>query len=158
MDFPLPITVIRACFFLFLLSSATASADELKPFTTDGCSVFPDGSIKHQSLWVNCCIRHDLAYWKGGTYDERLVADQTLQQCVASVGEPEIAQIMLAGVRVGGSPYFPTFYRWGYGWDFPRGYQGLSESEQQQVKNRIQMFMMMIDGISDELKLTDQIQ
>jgi len=96
---------------------------EIKPFTTDGCSSFPDGNIEQQSLWVNCCIRHDLAYWKGGTYEEKLQADKSLESCVTEVGEPEIAAIMLAGVRVGGSPFFPTSYRWGYGWSYPRGYK-----------------------------------
>ena len=52
---------------------------DLKPFTSDGCSVFPDGNLEQQSLWVNCCIRHDLAYWKGGTYEERLASDQALE-------------------------------------------------------------------------------
>jgi hypothetical protein len=150
--------MIRYCFLLIIFSSTIVCADELKPFTTDGCSVFPDGSIQHQSLWVNCCIRHDLAYWKGGTNQQRLEADESLASCVAEVGEPEIAKLMLAGVRVGGSPYFPTFYRWGYGWSYPRSYQALSESEKQQVKNRIKMFKVIIDSISDELKLTDHLQ
>jgi hypothetical protein len=148
--------MIRYCILFVLFSSTIVCADELKPFTTDGCSVFPDGSIQHQSLWVNCCIRHDLAYWKGGTNQQRLLADESLASCVAEVGEPEIAKLMLAGVRVGGSPYFPTFYRWGYGWSYPRGYQALSESEKQQVKDRIKNFKVMIDNISDELKLADQ--
>ena len=150
--------MIRTCFLLVLFSSTIVNADELKPFTTDGCSVFPDDSIQHQSLWVNCCIRHDLTYWKGGTNQQRLEADESLASCVAEVGEPEIAKLMLAGVRVGGSPYFPTFYRWGYGWSFPRGYQALSENEKQQVKDRIKNFKVIIDNISNELKLTDQLQ
>jgi hypothetical protein len=40
---------------------------------------------------------------------------------------------MFAGVRVGGSPYFPTPFRWGYGWSYPRGYGALSEQELAQV-------------------------
>ena len=135
--------------------SVQIQADELKPFTTDGCSVFPDGTVKQQSLWVNCCIRHDLAYWKGGNNEDRQVADQALSSCVAEVGEPAIAQIMLAGVRVGGSPYFPTWYRWGYGWSYPRGYQSLSGEEKQQVRERIRLFKIMINSISLELESTD---
>jgi len=53
-----------------------ALAAELKPFTTDGCSAFPDGTPAHRDLWLNCCIQHDLAYWKGGTHTERLNADR----------------------------------------------------------------------------------
>ena len=149
--------MMRYFLLLFLFSSSIVIADELKPFTTDGCSVFPDGSIQQQSLWVNCCIRHDLAYWKGGTNQQRLAADESLASCVAEVGEPEIAKLMLAGVRVGGSPYFPTFYRWGYGWSYPRGYQALSDSEKQQVRDRITMFRIMINNISDELDLADEL-
>jgi len=145
----------RIVILLFMFSSTFVYADELKPFTTDGCSIFPDGSIQQQSLWVNCCIRHDLAYWKGGSYEDKLAADQTLSSCVAEVGEPEIAQIMLAGVRVGGSPYFPTSYRWGYGWSYPRGYQPLAKEKKRQVRERIGLFKIMIDSISAELKSTD---
>jgi len=29
---------------------------------------------------------------------------------------------MLSGVRVGGSPYWPTQFRWGYGYAYPHGY------------------------------------
>lgn len=136
---------------LFLLLPALATGGELEPFTTDGCSSFPDGTPEQQSLWAECCIRHDLAYWKGGTYEERLGADKALEACVAKVGEPEIAAVMLAGVRVGGSPYFPTFYRWGYGWPFPRGYQALSAEEKQQVKQNLAKFKVMINSIADEI-------
>ena len=41
---------------------------------------------------------------------------------------------MLAGVRVGGSPYFHTSYRWGYGWSYPRFYQVLTKEEKNQIK------------------------
>lgn len=135
---------------LFFLPSLVMAAG-LKPFTTDGCSSFPDGTIKQQSIWVNCCIRHDLAYWKGGTYDDRLKADKNLESCVAKIGEPEIALIMLAGVRVGGSPFYPTSYRWGYGWPYLRGYKALSEEEKQEVKHKLKLFKLMIDSLSEEL-------
>lgn len=109
-------------------------ASELSPFTSDGCSAFPDGTLEHRALWLNCCYAHDTAYWQGGTYGERLLADQALESCVASVGEPAIARLMLAGVRVGGSPYFPTRFRWGYGWPWPRGYKALTDQEREQVR------------------------
>ena len=130
-------------------------SDELKFFTTDGCSAFPNGTLDQQSLWVNCCVSHDLAYWKGGSYDERLLADQSLESCVAKVGEPEIARIMLAGVRVGGSPFYPTPYRWGYGWPYMRGYKPLSEQEKLQVREKLEMLEIMIRGISSELGLDE---
>ena len=97
-------------------------AEEIKPFTSDGCSAFPDGTYEQKQLWLACCTVHDKAYWRGGTYQQRLNADLALKNCVAEVGEPLIAELMLAGVRVGGSPYWPTKFRWGYGWSYPHGY------------------------------------
>jgi len=113
----------------------TAHADSLAEFRSDGCSAFPDGTLEQNNLWLKCCIEHDKEYWKGGTYQERKIADEALQQCVAEVGEPEIAQLMLAGVRVGGTPYLPTKFRWGYGWPYPRGYKALTDKEKSEVKS-----------------------
>ncbi len=137
---------------LFLLLPTIVVGGDLKPFTTDGCSVFPDGNMQEKSLWANCCIRHDLAYWKGGTSEERLQADKDLKACVSKVGKPKIAAIMLAGVRVGGSPYFPTSYRWGYGWPYMRGYKQLSDEEKQEVKAKLEQLMVLLDILSEELK------
>ena len=118
---------------LVAVSGCTGSTD-LTPFTTDGCSSFPDGTLEYRELWLDCCTDHDLAYWKGGSKLERQQADQNLQRCVAAAGEPEIAQLMLAGVRVGGSPWWPTRFRWGYGWPYPRGYKVLTEAELAEVE------------------------
>lgn len=124
----------QAAFLLFALLSAGAGADAIAPFTTDGCSAFPDGLLGHEDLWLECCTEHDYAYWKGGTYQERLDADRKLRACVARVGEPEVAALMLAGVRVGGTPYLPTRFRWGYGWPYFRGYKEVSAEEAEQVR------------------------
>lgn len=128
----LPLPAVTA---LCLLTIAQISnAETIEPFTSDGCSLFPDGTFANEELWLACCTAHDYAYWQGGTYDEREQADLALEQCVADIGEPEIAKVMLAGVRVGGSPYFPTWYRWGYGWSYLRGYKALTAQEKQQIK------------------------
>jgi hypothetical protein len=118
----------------FSLSASCAAPGPLRPFTTDGCSDFPDGTPSHKTLWLSCCTEHDKAYWQGGTYDERRKADSELQRCVANVGEPGIAALMLAGVRVGGSPYWPTRFRWGYGWPWPRGYRAPTPAERDQIQ------------------------
>lgn len=119
---------------LLLLLLASASASELRPFTSDGCSSFPNGTFWQNELWLACCTAHDYAYWQGGTFEQRLQADQELEACVSAVGEPEIARLMLAGVRVGGTPYLPTMFRWGYGWPYPRGYKALTDEERQQIE------------------------
>lgn len=124
---------MRLFIVLSFFISTFVIAENIKPFTSDGCSSFPDGTLEDNELWLSCCTAHDYAYWQGGTYDERLIADKALQQCVTNVGEPQIAKLMLAGVRVGGSPYFPTSFRWGYGWSYPRWYQALTDEEKKQV-------------------------
>lgn len=124
----------KAIAALTALLFITGCSQTLSPFTSDGCSSFPDGTPAQSTLWQDCCTIHDLAYWKGGSYSERLAADKNLQSCVASVGQSEIATLMLAGVRVGGSPYWPTSFRWGYGWSYPRGYKTLDENERQRVQ------------------------
>ncbi|WP_417224212.1 hypothetical protein [Amphritea sp.] len=119
---------------LMAVLSGCSGSEELKPFTSDGCSSFPNGTRAENTLWLSCCEQHDLAYWQGGTYQQRLEADKALKACVADVGKPEVALLMLAGVRVGGSPFWPTQFRWGYGWPYLKPYGELSASEQAQVK------------------------
>lgn len=108
--------------------------DIIKPFTTDGCTSFPNGTIIQRELWMHCCTEHDKAYWKGGSYEERVLADKSLKKCVAKVGNTTVAQLMLLGVRVGGTPYLPTKFRWGYGWPYMRGYKKVSKEENEMIK------------------------
>lgn len=118
----------------FLVGTSLAFAEEsIMPFASDGCSAFPDGTFEQQQLWLSCCTAHDLAYWQGGTYQQRVAADDELHTCVEELGEPAIAALMLAGVRVGGSPYLPTEFRWGYGWSYPRGYKAVTEKEAEKI-------------------------
>ena len=108
------------------------AAGTMNPFTSDGCSLFPDRSLISRSDWSNCCFAHDLAYWRGGTADERLQADQQLRSCVLqATGNTSLADLMFTGVRTGGGPYFFTTYRWAYGWPYGRGYKPLSPAEQE---------------------------
>ncbi len=83
-------------------------------FRSDGCSCFPDGD------WIDCCVEHDLAYWVGGSREERKNADLELRKCVEGKGHPIIAQIMYHGLRIGGVWWLPTSFRWGFGWDYPQ--------------------------------------
>ena len=139
-----------------LLLPMSALAEDLKPFTTDGCSSFPDGTIEQASLWASCCIRHDFAYWQGGSYEERLEADEELESCVAGVGEATIASLMLAGVRVGGTPYLPTSYRWGYGWPFMRGYKPLTAEEKLEVRKELELLQLADKSVAEQLEKHEQ--
>jgi len=117
---------------LISLISTMTVAEEIRPFTSDGCSSFPNGTMMQNELWLSCCTEHDKAYWQGGSYQQRLDADIELKRCVAAEGETAIAELMLSGVRVGGSPFWPTQFRWGYGYSYPHGYtqtQSLSNRE-----------------------------
>ncbi len=82
-------------------------------FTTDRCSVWPDGD------WYSCCVEHDYAYWCGGSAQQRAQADKQLKHCIKAKGYPVMGKIMRWGVRLGGHSVFPLPWRWGYGWDWP---------------------------------------
>lgn len=135
----------RKLFFLSLIFLPTAAiAETIKPFTSDGCSSFPDGTLAEKDLWLKCCVIHDKSYWQGGTKQQRLDADVALKRCVESVGKPRIADLMLAGVRVGGSPHWPTKFRWGYGWEYPKGYVELSKIEKKQIAKAWQTYLQSL--------------
>jgi hypothetical protein len=113
-----------------LLLGACRSETELRPFTSDGCSLFPDASVISGENWCSCCFVHDIAYWKGGTEAEREAADRALQACVVEKTDDEaFGRLMYNGVRAGGSPYFYNWYRWGYGYGYERKYQESTPEE-----------------------------
>jgi len=121
-----------------LTLSACATTLELKDFRTDGCSLFFDKSPFSGKNWLECCYKHDLAYWRGGTEEERKRSDIELKECVyEKTQDANLAELMYYGVRAGGSAYFPTWYRWGYGWTFNRGYEPLSPEEEKLVREKI---------------------
>ena len=87
-----------------------------KPFTTDGCTFFPE-SLFGKDL-SNMCIEHDMEYWKGGTRDEREKTDIKLRDDANKIMYP-LGHIMYAAVRIFGHPKVPGPWRWGYGFDYP---------------------------------------
>jgi hypothetical protein len=126
------LSYVRLAVLVAFLSGAIGceSNASLKPFSSDGCSLFPDRSPIAQKDWCECCFEHDKAYWRGGTREERRSADLRLKECVfLKTGDKALATLMYEGVRSGGSPYFYTWYRWGYGWSFDRKYQALNAQE-----------------------------
>ena len=110
--------------------TACSGEATLDPFASDGCSLFPDRSQISADDWCNCCFEHDIAYWRGGTAEEREAADIQLRDCVQrATNNAALARVMYEGVRIGGSPYFHNWYRWGYGWNDGRRYQALTPAE-----------------------------
>jgi len=117
---------------------ACSEKTELRDFSSDGCSLFPNRSLIDSKAWCDCCFEHDIAYWQGGTEAQRLAADERLRDCVlAKTDDPLLAEAMFNGVRFGGSPYFHNWYRWGYGWSDGRKYQALTLEEQRMVTENL---------------------
>jgi len=85
-------------------------------FRYDGCSLWPNGN------WVACCAAHDATYWCGGSLEDRFNADTILKTCVNSK-TPLVGSLMYYGVRIAGTPWFPWSVRWGFGWEFGKGYK-----------------------------------
>jgi hypothetical protein len=115
---------VKKFIFIFVLSifiSLGASAQDnakskrktVPPnFKSDGCSLFFDGDYRH------CCVEHDKLYYVGGSWEERWQADKLLFKCVAKKRgwwHKPLAAVMWVGVRIGGVPFLPTPFRWGFG-------------------------------------------
>jgi len=123
----------------------------LRPFSSDGCSSSPDGVplTQDSSIWVDCCVRHDTAYWMGGTREEKNKADDELRACMSEKGYPKIGKMYKGFVAELGGPLSTQSYRWGYGWNYKRNYSDLTEEENNQIKrmygvdkNKFSDFMM----------------
>tara|TARA_Y100000768_G_scaffold388943_1_gene389024 strand:- start:1417 stop:1956 length:540 start_codon:yes stop_codon:yes gene_type:complete len=109
-------------------------SQQLKPFISDGCSLWPEGTAQDRSLWLECCVFHDLKYWRGGTQGEKNLADKEFKQCIAEKGYTQLASLMEFGVEVGGSPRYATSFKWGYGWTYDRGYVPLTPKEKKYLR------------------------
>ena len=98
----------------------------IEKFTSDGCSGGMSWGwrklFKKAPPWEGCCIKHDIAYWYGGTWQDRRKADIKLMRCVLDNGHPVWAVLMYVSVRIGGSPLWPFSWRWGYGWPWSGRY------------------------------------
>src|SRR5690606_25154036 len=124
---------------VLIWSGVAVAEPQLKPFVTDGCSMMLDGLPDDSIRWRHCCVAHDKDYWLGGTETERRESDKRIGVCISEAAAPLLGDWVEGNVRWGGSPYWPTTYRWGYGWPFwngltPRGYKVLTEEEQAQAE------------------------
>lgn len=93
-----------------------------RPFTSDGCSggmSFVWKKFTGRELpWAAACVQHDREYWRGGTAADRREADRWLMIGVADSGHEIWAFIMWTAVRIGGAPWLPFGWRWGFGTPF----------------------------------------
>ena len=86
------------------------------PFCSDGCSLWFD-KWDGFDLYP-ACFKHDLKYWSGYPVEEveRLVADAELMIDVAQImGSTQMAELMFAGVKVGGVKRVKASFSWGFG-------------------------------------------
>ncbi len=114
-------TSIGLCANIQASASIHANANpKLKPFTTDGCSSFPDGTLSQPTLWRHCCVVHDIDYWMAGENSIRLNSNSALGICVnESLNhnyEFPFGLAMAIGTNLGGSQKLPTSWKWSYGW------------------------------------------
>jgi hypothetical protein len=82
------------------------------PENSDGCTWVPDFNIK------DCCVKHDKAYYYGGSAGQRKFADIRFRNCILRKGCPFLAWVYYFGVRIFGGPLFPTRFRWGKGFKY----------------------------------------
>lgn len=87
----------------------------------DGCSFAPDFDF------AACCDAHDEVYWRGGSCEQRLAADRALRACIAASGRPILAKVYYSAVRLGGAPWWPLPWRWGFGWPYGTAYSAACE-------------------------------
>lgn len=143
------VMVLRVCVVWMLVYWPSTNAQllaepklSLKAFTTDGCSMWMDGTLAQPYLWRHCCVAHDKDYWLGGTEAQRNISDENLRACIIQTGNKFMGEYLYMSVRWGGAPQWMTPYRWGYGWDYldagkPRGYKIPSDAEQAAIRLRL---------------------
>ena len=109
-------------FSLFLLPASSSLAAHLDkpplPYPDDGCTCFPE------SRFDDCCRAHDRIYYQGGTKEDRLKADHELRQCIRNKGYSIMDDVLYFSVRIGGVPWVPTPWRWGFGYPYKEGHRG----------------------------------
>ena len=95
------------------LNACPLTQDEmLSPkFVSNGCSVWPDAKN-----YLGCCVQHDLAYWCGGSRQDRAQADAALRECVIEA-HPWTEQFIKVHCAWYGSCAFPRYTDCPVKWD-----------------------------------------
>lgn len=139
---------------LFILAVAPSVQAELKlkPFETDGCTMFIDGTSKEPGLWRNCCVEHDLRYWFGGSVEDMDATDLRLKSCVNKIAGPTWANLIYTGVRTGHHSPVKNKTQWNWGWTQKREYKKLSNQEIAVVKDELQKINLPEVDMVDFLK------
>jgi hypothetical protein len=125
-----------ALFFTFVFSNALQAAS-LKPFQSDGCTMFMDGPVGKPNLWKHCCFEHDLRYWFGGSDQQMKQTDLFLKACVKDAADGFWAGLIYNGVVAGHSSPVKSKYHWSWAWEPKREEKELSVSEKIYVESEL---------------------
>jgi hypothetical protein len=137
--------------FILLPVLPLQAQSELRPFVTDYCTAYPEGTFRNRQLWRHCCLEHDLYLWVGGTRQDRLHTDLRLRSCVAATGEVLQSHLIYLGVRAGNySPIKIPTKKWGHGWENRNPYAPLQSEEIDLIELKIHSGY---ESISLELKM-----
>lgn len=142
---------IFICLFM-LVSSLSYSAEKevLKPFLTDYCTAYAEGTREKPELWKHCCVEHDLYFWAGGSKDDRKKTDLRLKSCVEATGAHTQARLIYMAVSIGGSsPIRFKTKQWGHAWEERPRYVSLNENETALV---LQYVETLSSDVTPELK------
>jgi hypothetical protein len=124
---------------ILIMAPAVQAEIKLKPFETDGCTLFIDGPPNESGLWRNCCVEHDLRYWFGGSDVDMDATDLRLKSCVDKVAGATWASLIYSGVRTGHHSPIKNKYQWSWGWAKKREYKKLNPEEVNVVKAELKL-------------------
>nr|BDT27679.1 FAD-binding oxidoreductase [Bacteriovorax sp. HI3] len=114
---------------LVIMAPSLKAELKLKPFETDGCTMFADGTYSKPGLWKHCCTEHDLRYWFGGSENDMDQADLRLRSCVEKAAGPKWGYVIYTGVRAGHHSPIKNKYQWNWGWEVAREKKPLTPAE-----------------------------
>jgi len=128
------------CTVIFFLFSSFSLAQIQRPFVTDSCTGYREGTQKNPTLWEDCCKNHDLFFWAGGNKSQRKTVDKELKACIKSKAGNFHATIMYLGVSIGGlSPIKFGGKQWGNAWGKKTRKTKLSELELAELKQSLEL-------------------
>lgn len=130
-----------------------ASIEKLRPFKTDYCTNYPEGTKSDPEMWKHCCLSHDLFFWAGGRKEDRYISDLELRKCIEKTGAKNQARLIYYAVRLGS--YSPVKYsdkKWGNGWMNRPDFFPLTSEEIDVIENELSSgYDFISQGIKDNL-------
>ena len=135
-------------FTFFIGNSSEAASLKLKPFETDGCTLFIDGTPRQPGLWRPCCVEHDLRYWFGGSKEDMDQTDFRLKACVQNVAGEQWARTIYTGVRAGHYSPIKNKFAWNWGWFTKREKSPLTNEEIKIIQSELRLLRLEQENIN----------